>query len=229
MRLVVASFIILTSFFLSRFSFDKEITAQQITQEEILKAPQPIKTESRFHTKLESQIETIPRPISFKDDPDMELGEEKTTEEGADGKSTKVVKITFYEGREYSREVVSTETENPKEKIILRGNKIIWKNLDTSEGQIKYWRKIRVWATHYDWRCPGCNQWTATGLRAGKGVIAVDPKVIKLGTGVYVPGYGQAIAGDTGGVIKGNIIDLGFDDAKTSGWVAKFVDVYLLN
>ena len=65
-------------------------------------------------------------------------------------------------------------------------------------------------------------------MRQGKGVIAVDPKVIKLRSQVYIPGYGKAVAGDTGGAIKGNIIDLGFEDARTAGWSARFVDIYLL-
>lgn len=87
---------------------------------------------------------------------------------------------------------------------------------------------MRVYATHYDSRCNGCDEWTAIGMRAGKGVIAVDPKVIKMRSKVYIPGYGMAVAGDTGGAIKGNIIDLGFDDARTAGWSARFVDIYLL-
>jgi 3D (Asp-Asp-Asp) domain-containing protein/peptidoglycan hydrolase CwlO-like protein len=53
--------------------------------------------------------------------------------------------------------------------------------------------------------------WTATGLRARKGIIAVDPKLIPLGTKLYIEGYGQAIAGDTGGWIKGDRVDLCFD------------------
>jgi len=52
---------------------------------------------------------------------------------------------------------------------------------------------------------------TATGLRARKGLVAVDPKVIRLGTKLYIEGYGVAIAADTGGWIKGNRIDLCFD------------------
>ena len=52
---------------------------------------------------------------------------------------------------------------------------------------------------------------TATGLRARKGLVAVDPKVIRLGTKLYIDGYGIAIAADTGGWIKGNRIDLCFD------------------
>jgi 3D (Asp-Asp-Asp) domain-containing protein/peptidoglycan hydrolase CwlO-like protein len=52
---------------------------------------------------------------------------------------------------------------------------------------------------------------TATGLRARKGLVAVDPKVIRLGTKLYIEGYGIAIAADTGGWIKENRIDLCFD------------------
>ena len=49
---------------------------------------------------------------------------------------------------------------------------------------------------------------TASGLPVGVGVIAVDPTVIPLGTRVFVPGYGPAVAADVGPAIKGNIIDL---------------------
>jgi 3D (Asp-Asp-Asp) domain-containing protein len=49
---------------------------------------------------------------------------------------------------------------------------------------------------------------TASGLPVGLGVIAVDPSVIPLGTKVFVPGYGPAVAADTGTAIKGTIIDL---------------------
>ena len=164
----------------------------------------------------------------YEDDPETEAGEDKVTEEGADGSKTRIIKITYHYGEEYDREVVSIETKEPVNKKILRGTKIVWKSLDTPDGQISYWKKMRVYATHYDSRCPGCNEWTSIGMRAGKGVIAVDPKVIKYRTQVYVPGYGIAIAGDTGGAIKGNIIDLGFEDAKTSGWSAHFIDIYLL-
>lgn len=49
---------------------------------------------------------------------------------------------------------------------------------------------------------------TASGLPVRRGVVAVDPKVIPLGTRLYVPGYGRAIAADVGTAIKGRIIDL---------------------
>jgi 3D (Asp-Asp-Asp) domain-containing protein/peptidoglycan hydrolase CwlO-like protein len=55
---------------------------------------------------------------------------------------------------------------------------------------------------------------TATGLRARKGLIAADPSVIRLGTRVYIEGYGEALVADVGGWIKGNRIDLCFDSLE---------------
>ena len=82
-------------------------------------------------------------------------------------------------------------------------------------GQVLY-----VESTAYLADCPGCIGITKTGIDVrGKPtpkVIAVDPKVIPLGTWVHVEGYGEAIAGDTGGAIKGNIIDVLVGDAQTA-------------
>ena len=196
---------------------------------ETLPINQPVTTQSSFTEKLEEESETLAKKTIYEDDPETEAGEEKILEEGSDGKKIKIYKITYStDGEEYERELVSVENTPAVDKKISRGTKIIWKTLATADGEIKYWKKMRVYATHYDQHCLGCNEWTAIGMRAGKGVIAVDPTVIKMRSKVYIPGYGLAIAGDTGGAIKGNIIDLGFDDAKTAGWSARFVDIYLL-
>lgn len=196
---------------------------------ETLPVNQPITTKSSFSEKLQDETEIIPKKTIYQDDEETEAGEEKVLEEGEDGKKTKIIKITYSnDGEEYSREIISVETTQAKDKKILRGTKIVWKTLQTADGEIKYWKRMRVYATHYDQHCPGCNEWTAIGMRAGKGVIAVDPKVIPMRSKLYIPGYGMAVAGDTGGAIKGNIIDLGFDDARTAGWYAHFIDIYLL-
>lgn len=59
-------------------------------------------------------------------------------------------------------------------------------------------------ATAYTWT----GQRTATGTWPSRGTVAVDENVIPLGTKLYIEGYGEAIAEDTGGAIKGHIIDI---------------------
>lgn len=221
--------LIITLSLFSETVFQTPTVLGESSSSETLPVNQPVVTQSSFTESLEEEIEVLSKKIVYQDDPETEAGEEKILEEGVDGKIIKIIKIIFVVGgEEYSREIISSETTQPQDKKILRGTKIVWKTLQTLDGEIKYWKKMRVYATHYDSTCPGCNEWTAIGMRAGKGVIAVDPKVIPMRSRVYIPGYGVAVAGDTGGAIKGNIIDLGFDDAKTAGWTARFVDIYLL-
>lgn len=96
-------------------------------------------------------------------------------------------------------------------------------------------KTVSVTATAYTAYCEGCSGVTSTGidLRANpnKKVIAVDPNVIPLGSRVYVEGYGEAIAGDVGGAIKGNRIDV-FIPSKSSALdygIQRNVDVTILN
>lgn len=93
-------------------------------------------------------------------------------------------------------------------------------------------RKLNVEATAYGHDCYGCSGTTATGikLQTGMKVIAVDPNVIPLGSKVYVPGYGTAIAGDTGGRIKGNIIDVYVGtEANSYSWGRKNLTITILD
>jgi 3D (Asp-Asp-Asp) domain-containing protein len=88
---------------------------------------------------------------------------------------------------------------------------------------------LHMIATAYTAGCYGCTGMTASGLRAGFGVIAVDPNIIPLGTKLFIPGYGRAVAGDTGGSIRGHRIDLGFNDnGQAMAWGNRSVTVYLL-
>ncbi|MDK2600563.1 3D domain-containing protein [Bacillus stercoris] len=85
-------------------------------------------------------------------------------------------------------------------------------------------RTITVEATGYIAMCSeGCTGTTATGydLKSNPNakVVAVDPNVIPLGTKVYVPGYGYAVAADTGGAINGNKMDLHFaTEEQANNW-----------
>jgi 3D (Asp-Asp-Asp) domain-containing protein len=69
---------------------------------------------------------------------------------------------------------------------------------------------------------------TATGLPTGWGVVAVDPSVIPLGTHLTIPGYGEAVAADTGGSVVGATIDLWFPSAaQANAWGRRTVTIIL--
>jgi 3D (Asp-Asp-Asp) domain-containing protein len=111
--------------------------------------------------------------------------------------------------------------ENAKRKIAEIDAEIgeIQKRISEIQKQypnLKIVDEYRVLATGYC-PCPICcgkysSGYTSIGLKAGYGVIAVDPKYIQLKTKVLIPGYGVAIAGDTGRKINNNHIDIGFDN-----------------
>jgi 3D (Asp-Asp-Asp) domain-containing protein len=83
--------------------------------------------------------------------------------------------------------------------------------------------RLRVDAVAY--HLPGK---TASGLPVGKGVVAVDPELIPLGTRLFVPGYGRGIAADVGVAIKGRIIDVWMPNtAAARKWGRKTVTITL--
>lgn len=91
-------------------------------------------------------------------------------------------------------------------------------------------RSVYVEATAYSPFDPGAGTHTARGNIVRRGIIAVDPRFIPLGTRVYIPGYGEAIADDTGGAIKGNRIDIAFDtydEAMRFG--RQHIEIYILD
>jgi 3D (Asp-Asp-Asp) domain-containing protein/peptidoglycan hydrolase CwlO-like protein len=69
---------------------------------------------------------------------------------------------------------------------------------------------------------------TATGVPTSHGVVAVDPSVIPLGTRMYVPGYGEGVAADTGSAVQGRMIDLWFSScAEAMAWGMRTVTITL--
>jgi 3D (Asp-Asp-Asp) domain-containing protein len=89
---------------------------------------------------------------------------------------------------------------------------------------------LNMTATAYTASCKNCSGITATGLNLKKNpnlkVISVDPKVIPLGTKVYVEGYGYAIAADKGSAVKGNKIDVFIPNQQRAlNWGKKTVKV----
>ena len=119
-----------------------------------------------------------------------------------------------------------TVVQAPTPTIVVRGNQ-------ASRAGLTGRRVMRVVATGYDpgpGSCgPNASGHTAIGMHATRGVIAVDPRVIPLGSRVYIDGYGPAIAADVGGAIKGNRIDVCFPTrAEALRWGRKTVDIVIL-
>ncbi|MDR9789378.1 3D domain-containing protein [Enterococcus faecalis] len=98
----------------------------------------------------------------------------------------------------------------------------------TGESSTGSGRVLQMESTAYSWREAGASNLSATGIDLSKesNVVAVDPSVIPLGSLVKVSGYGFAIAGDTGGAIQGNIIDVHFDSIdQCTAWGRRQVTV----
>lgn len=190
---------------------------------------QVVRVDSSYELKEESvpfTVEQIPTDKMYK-------GESKVIREGVPGKRVLTYQLCWEDGVLVSRELYSDEIEvAPVTQQVLYGTRDVFQN---SRGEdITFSKVLSVKATAYT----ACEVWghsTASGMYAQIGVIAVDPKVIPMGTKVYiagvgkVPDYGYAIAGDTGGLIKGNKIDLYLnDEASCDKWGIKDVEVYIL-
>jgi uncharacterized protein YabE (DUF348 family) len=191
---------------------------------------------TRVREEFFTESEYIPYETVWQPDPTMEIDTRRTAQAGDEGLKKRTIRVTYENGRETKRSVDREWIESaPVTQIINYGTKIVKRDLTLPDGAtVTYWRKLRVLATSYTAASSGKAIThpeygiTATGMRAGNGIVAVDPRVINLRTRIYVPGYGVAIAGDTGGRIKGKRIDLGYDEASLVLWY-KWVDVYLLD
>lgn len=148
----------------------------------------------------------------------LEAGTIVTINEGEAGKAVRTVKVKYVDGEEVSREVMNEEVvKQPVDKVVEYGSKNATANSPVSTGALNYKYVIECTATAYDLSPEengGYGGMTATGVPLDKGVIAVDPRVIPLGSRVYIEAldgswsYGYAVAADTGGAIKGNRVDL---------------------
>ncbi|MFN2448876.1 MAG: ubiquitin-like domain-containing protein [Candidatus Baltobacteraceae bacterium] len=161
-------------------------------------------------------------------------GQTRVLEAGSAGVSLTMVDYTQTDGTLHKRILTRRVVRKPQTRIIAEG-------VGTGAAIADFARRglqktsyiasqaIDMVATAYTAECFGCTGFTAGGYHAGHGIVAVDPRIIPLGTRLYIPGYGFAIAGDTGGAISGNRIDLGFDSlADALGFGRRAVKVYTL-
>ena len=188
-----------------------------------------VKTQTAFDQKEIYETEDISYKTVYEKNPEAEYGTEKVLQTGVPGRKTLTYLLTYWHNETIDKRLIKVEIKDPIDEKISKGAKIIWKMYSTPDvGRIKYWYKMRVWATKYDANCIGCTGRTYSGTEVKKGVCATDPKVIPLGTNFYVEGYGVCRAEDIGGMIKGKHIDLGYVDAAKGEWRTGFTDIYLL-
>lgn len=172
----------------------------------------------RFTTRKVTHYESVPMKFLKWYDPALSAEKEELIYDGTAGRELVTVEEFVSDGivihsREVSRKLVQEGTP---------GAKRIGKHEDTI-GTV-----YRMEATAYHPSDGDGLGITATGTKAGYGTVAVDPEVIELGSSVYVPGYGMAVAADTGGAIIGNRIDLcmeTFDECWDFG--RRDVDVFV--
>jgi uncharacterized protein YabE (DUF348 family) len=189
----------------------------------------------RVHTEEVSDDRPLPFDTQYVPDPDMVLDQQRVIAEGVPGVLSRIVRRRYEDGRLVSEAVISEYTASPPHpQIVGYGTQVVIHTLDTAQGPIQYWRKLHVLATSYSPSTAGHKQpgdpffgVSATGAEVVRGIVATDPRVIPLGTFLYVPKYGSGRALDVGGAVKGFRIDLGYDDANLVLWNT-WVDVYLL-
>lgn len=182
--------------------------------------------------KVEVVSEVATEAINFdvitQEDESLDVGVEEIVQDGAIGEKQITYEVIKKDGKEISRDIVSSKvTKEPVNKVVAEGTRRVFASRD---GNLQYQDLIYCESTAYHG-----GGLTATGTvpvynPGGISTIAVDPRVIPLGSLVYVEGYGKAIAADTGGAINGNIVDVYVDSYDTAiSWGRKHgLAVYVL-
>lgn len=176
-------------------------------------------------------VKTYEQPVEVQvirqRDDSMSIGEQTVVQEGTPGLVSVEEEILYQDGKEIKKQIISqNDIKRMVPTIIKEGTRDA---VETSRGVVRYREVLTMEASAY---LPGDGDGrgiTATGMVARRGVVAVDTNVIPLGTRLYIPGYGMAIAADTGGAIRGHKIDLlmeSYGEAMEFG--RRSVEVYVL-
>jgi len=190
----------------------------------------------------ETVSEIIPRDTVSVPNHSEQIGKTTVKSEGSDGLKETSYMIVKRDGEVVSKEAVSEKIlKEPVSRVTEYGT-ILPASLSRS-GNVRATKVLTMTATAYDLSYESCGKRpgqrgygiTASGMYAQRGVVAVDPRVIPLGTKLYIETadgsfvYGNAVAGDTGGAIKGNKIDLFMDTrAECMQFGRRTVKVYIL-
>lgn len=175
----------------------------------------------------ESQVKEqkeIPYGIERTSDATLERGLTRTLVQGQNGLAMTTVKVTYHNGKEVKREVVKSQTvQEPRNRVIAMGTIT---SVSRGSHVINFREAKYMGASAYTYT----GYRTATGKTPTVGTVAVDPSVIPLGSKLYIEGYGYAQAGDTGGSIRGDRLDLFMEErGQCMNWGRRTVKVYILN
>lgn len=191
---------------------------------------------TRVTVKYITEKERIYYHLIRRKNDELDKGVTRIVQQGHEGVKEVTYKVIYEDGVEVKREIVQEKVLKEKQdKIVEYGTRDSFIN---SRGErVRFTKALTMIATAYDssysstGKRPGDPGYgiTYTGIPARRGVVAVDPRVIPLGTRLYVEGYGYALAADTGSAIKGNRIDLYYETYEEAmRYGRKKVKVYIL-
>ncbi len=199
-------------------------------------------TSENYKTTFEIPYQTITQ-----EDATLPIGETRVISEGENGLAENNVEVIYHNGIEFKKNCTQSVLKEKVDRVVAIGTmehmsyqpEIVEPLIvETSAGAIKLGEPMKFTATAYCAcaRCCGKSTGiTASGMKAVYGVVAVDTRVIPLGTKLYIENadgsftYGEAIAADTGGAIKGNKVDLFFPShSEALAFGRKTVNVYII-
>lgn len=166
---------------------------------------------SKTKTQVETRTEKIPAGARYEFSRTVRAGRLVKAQDGREGSIKRTFRITYKNGKAVGKELLKEERTEPTPALFWM-SRAGWQ---TSRGAFGRGKVMTMVATAYPAMVTGTGR-TRMGYRADYGHVAVDPRVIPLGSLVYVEGYGFAIASDIGGAIKGNRIDLCYPDRRTA-------------
>lgn len=182
----------------------------------------------QYEQRVDKQVVSIPFDKKEKKDNQLPKGEKKVEKKGKKGKKIYELVMELKNGKPYSQPKKRLIKEiEPVEELVAVGTKETETADSDGESAPRSGKKMVVEATAYT--SSGGSR-TADGSIPRRGIVAVDPSVIPLGTRMYIPGYGYGVARDTGGAVKGNIIDVYMNsESECRQWGRRTVTITILD